>query len=91
MAAGLERLAELRRSGAIVFIPATLYAGSDYYDMAEAWLAGRVAFWQFPFGESSPFPAVEQLPHFSDRRGTLAGAWPVVPQWVQRPTQFLHR
>lgn len=64
MAAGLERLAELRRSGAIVFIPATLYAGQDYYDTAEAWLAGRVAFWQIPFGENSPFPAVERLPTF---------------------------
>jgi ABC-type glycerol-3-phosphate transport system substrate-binding protein len=64
MAAGLESLAELRRSGAIVFIPGTLYAGQDYYDTADAWLAGRLAFWQIPFGESSPFPAVEQAATF---------------------------
>jgi ABC-type glycerol-3-phosphate transport system substrate-binding protein len=45
-------------------IPSTLYAGQDYYDLADAWLAGELAFWQIPFGEASPFPAVEQLPTF---------------------------
>ncbi len=71
MASGLERLAELRRSRAIVFIPATLYAGQDYYDTAEVWLAGRLAFWQIPYGESSPFTVVEQLPTFQTGHAPL--------------------
>ncbi len=69
MAAGLERLAELRRTGAIVYLPATLFAGQDYYDIADAWVSGRVAFWQIPYPESTPFPAAEREPEF--RTGVL--------------------
>jgi ABC-type glycerol-3-phosphate transport system substrate-binding protein len=77
MAAGLERIAELRRSGAIVYIPATLYAGQDYYDAADAWLAGRLALWQMPYGEATPFPAVEQLPAFQMGMAPLPAHGPI--------------
>ena len=64
MAAGLQRLADLRSSGVIVYLPGTLYADQNYYDAADAWAAGRMAFWQFPYGEATPFPASEKLPTF---------------------------
>lgn len=80
MAAGLERLEEMRRSGALLYVPATLYAGQDYNDAAIAWQAGQLAFWQYLYNEPVPFTVIEQPPTFKVGMAPLFSKPYSVPQ-----------
>jgi ABC-type glycerol-3-phosphate transport system substrate-binding protein len=70
MVQGLERLSELRNSGAYLYLKATLYADADYYAASDEWATGRVAAWQVPFGEN-PTNLSEAQPAFKIGIATL--------------------